>query len=88
MNTDHYDVVIIGAGASGTALLYTLARYTDIKRIAIVEKYDRPGQVNSKASNNSQTLHVGDIETNYTIDKVQQVYPAAMMVAQYAQVAP
>ena len=51
MNTDHYDVVIIGAGASGTALLYTLARYTDIKRIAIVEKYDRPGQVNSKASN-------------------------------------
>ncbi len=88
MNTDHYDVVIIGAGASGTALLYTLARYTDIKRIAIVEKYDRPGQVNSKASNNSQTLHVGDIETNYTIDKVQQVYPAAMMVAQYAKSLP
>lgn len=83
-----HDVVIIGAGASGTALLYTLASYTDIKKVAIMEKYDRPGQVNSKASNNSQTLHVGDIETNYTIDKVKQVYPSAMMVAQYAKSLP
>jgi malate dehydrogenase (quinone) len=85
MNTQPYDVVIIGAGASGTALLYTLATYTNISRIALVEKYSMPGQVNSKATNNSQTLHVGDIETNYTIDKVRHVYPAAMMVAQYAK---
>lgn len=80
-----YDVLIIGAGASGTALLYTLSNYTNIGSIAIVEKYSKPGQVNSKATNNSQTLHVGDIETNYTIDKVRTVYPAAMMVAQYAK---
>ncbi len=83
-----YDVVIIGGGASGTSLLYTLAQYTNIARIALLEKYDRPGQVNSKATNNSQTLHVGDIETNYTLEKVRQVKPAAMMVARYAEQLP
>ncbi len=80
----HYDVVIIGGGASGTALLYTLAKYTNITNIALVEKYDRPGQVNSKATNNSQTLHVGDIETNYSLEKTRQVLPASMMVVHYA----
>ncbi len=80
-----YDVIIVGAGASGSALLYTLAQYSSIESIALIEKYERPGQVNSKASNNSQTLHVGDIETNYSLEKVQQVYPAAMMIVHYAQ---
>jgi len=82
---DHtpYDVVIIGGGASGTALLYTLSRYTNIKRIALIEKYGALGSVNSNAKNNSQTLHVGEIETNYTIEKARQVYPAAMMVKRY-----
>jgi malate dehydrogenase (quinone) len=84
----HYDVIIIGAGASGTALLYTLARYTNITNIALIEKYAKPGQVNSKASNNSQTLHVGDIETNYSLEKVRQVQPASMMVAHYANTLP
>jgi hypothetical protein len=31
---------------------------------------------------------VGDIETNYSIDKVRQVKPAAMMVARYAETLP
>lgn len=83
-----YDIVIIGGGASGTSLLYTLAHYTNVQRIALLEKYARPGQVNSKATNNSQTLHVGDIETNYSLDKVRQVKPAAMMVARYANQLP
>ena len=76
-------VAIVGGGASGTALLYTLARYTNIERIILLEKYDQVGQVNSHAKNNSQTLHVGDIETNYSIEKVRQVKPAAMMVKYY-----
>lgn len=84
-STELYDVVVIGAGASGSALLYTLATYTNIKKIALIEKYAKAGQVNSRASNNSQTLHVGDIETNYTLEKVKHVYPAAMMVARYGE---
>ena len=82
-SSHQYDIAIIGGGASGAALLYALAKYTNIQRIALIEKYDRPGQVNSKATNNSQTLHVGDIETNYSIDKVRQVKPASLMLKYY-----
>lgn len=87
-NNENYDVVIVGGGASGTALLYTLARYTSLPRIALVEKYSEIGSVNSKANNNSQTLHIGDIETNYSVDKVREVAPASSMVAKYANALP
>ena len=80
-----YDVVIIGGGASGTSLLYTLAHYSTVSRVMLLEKYDKAGQVNSRASNNSQTLHVGDIETNYSLEKVRQVRPAALMLVRYAE---
>jgi len=79
-----YDCIIIGGGVSGTALLYELARYTDLKRLLLVEKYDRPAQVNSHAHNNSQTIHCGDIETNYTLDKALKVKRTASMVLNYA----
>lgn len=82
------DVVIIGGGASGAALLFVLARYTDIPHITLIEKYDEMGAVNSNAKNNSQTLHVGEIETNYNIDKVKEVRPAAMMVKRYTDSLP
>lgn len=80
-----YDVIVVGGGASGTALFYTLCHYTTTPRVALVEKYDRLGTVNSNATNNSQTLHVGDIETNYGVERVREVYPAAMMVKRYAE---
>lgn len=78
-----YDVAIIGGGISGTALLYMLSRYTDLKRICIIEKYAEFAQVNSHAKNNSQTLHCGDIETNYTLEKAIQVKQTAAMVVNY-----
>ena len=84
VSTHQYDLLIIGAGVSGTALLYEVARYTDIKQIAIIEKYAAPAQVNSLGSNNSQTLHCGDIETNYTLEKALKVQRAARMVENYA----
>lgn len=85
---DLYDVVIVGAGASGSALFYSLARYTTIQNILIIEKYATPGSVNSAAHNNSQTLHVGDIETNYSVEKSKQVRPAALMVKRYTDLLP
>lgn len=83
MNSDIYDVIVVGGGASGTALFYALANYTNVKAIALVEKYASLGSVNSHPKNNSQSLHVGDIETNYTLAKVKQVKPAAMMVPRF-----
>jgi malate dehydrogenase (quinone) len=83
MNNQIYDVVIIGGGVTGTALLYSLAKFTDLKRVALLEKYNSIAAVNSKATNNSQTIHCGDIETNYTLEKAIGVKRNAQMVARY-----
>ena len=77
------DVLIIGGGVSGTALLYQLAAFTDLKRITLLEKYDAVAAVNSNARSNSQTLHCGDIETNYTLEKARQVQRTAAMLVNY-----
>ncbi len=84
MQNSQQDVIIIGGGISGTALLYMLARYTDLKNITLLEKYATLASVNSDGRNNSQTLHCGDIETNYSLDKAIQVRASAAMVERYA----
>lgn len=78
-----YDVLIVGGGVVGTALLYSICRYTNIRRVALIEKYDNLGMVNSASTNNSQTLHFGDIETNYTVEKAVSVKRMADMVMKY-----
>jgi malate dehydrogenase (quinone) len=80
-----YDVFIVGGGVVGTALLYTLSKYTNIKNICLIEKYSDFGLVNSASYNNSQTLHFGDIETNYTYDKAKSVKRQADMVMKYLE---
>jgi len=83
--THTHDVIIIGGGVSGTALLYLLAQYTDLNDVMLLEKYNVIANVNSHGRNNSQTLHCGDIETNYTLDKALQVKASANMVVRYAE---
>jgi len=80
-----YDVLIVGGGVTGTALLYTLSKYTNIKNVGIIEKYSDFGLVNSASYNNSQTLHFGDIETNYSLDKARSVKKMADMVMKYVE---
>jgi malate dehydrogenase (quinone) len=79
------DVLIVGGGVCGTALLFELARYTDLAHITLVERYDQLARVNSKATNNSQTIHCGDIETNYTLEKAVKVKRTAEMIVHYAE---
>ena len=80
-----YDVLIVGGGVTGTALLYTLSKYTDIKNVGLLEKYSDFGLVNTASYNNSQTLHFGDIETNYSIEKARSVKRMADMVMKYVE---
>ena len=83
MPKNHYDVLVVGGGISGAALFYELAKYTDIKRIALLEKYGSLSTLNSKGTSNSQTIHCGDIETNYTVEKATKVKETANMVVKY-----
>ncbi len=83
MNDKNYDVVIVGGGISGAALFYELAKYTDVKKICILEKYEDLATLNSKATSNSQTIHVGDIETNYTLEKAKITKRTAKMVEKF-----
>jgi malate dehydrogenase (quinone) len=88
MTEQIYQVAIVGGGVCGTALLYMLAEYTDIDDIILLEKYDGLAKVNSNGRNNSQTLHCGDIETNYTLEKATKVKNAAAMVVNYTETLP
>ncbi len=83
MNTKHYEVIIVGGGISGAALFYELARYTDAKSLCMLEKYEDLSTLNSKGTSNSQTIHVGDIETNYTLEKAKVTKRAAKMIEKF-----
>ncbi|XPV67913.1 MAG: FAD-dependent oxidoreductase [Halarcobacter sp.] len=83
MDTKHYEVVIVGGGISGAALFYELARYTDVKSVCMLEKYEKLATLNSKGTSNSQTIHVGDIETNYTLDKAKITKRTAKMIEKF-----
>lgn len=79
----HYQVAIIGGGVSGTALFYELAKYTNAKSLCLLEKYEALSTLNSKATSNSQTIHTGDIETNYTLEKAKITKRTAKMVERF-----
>ncbi|WP_256392175.1 FAD-dependent oxidoreductase [Natronoarchaeum rubrum] len=83
--TEKYDLIIVGGGISGAALLYSVAKFTDIERVALLEKEDEIAAINSHHTNNSQTLHFGDIETNYTLEKAEEVKEGAEMLAGYLE---
>jgi len=80
-----YDLVIVGGGISGASLLYTTAKFTDIDSIALIEKESEIAAINSHHTNNSQTLHFGDIETNYTLEKAKDVKEGAELLAGYLE---
>jgi malate dehydrogenase (quinone) len=88
MGSQVYDVVVIGGGVAGAALLYALAKFTDLKQVVLIEKYSGVATVNSKATNNSQTIHCGDIETNYSLEKALKVRRSAQMIVRYANQLP
>lgn len=57
---------------------------SDLKRVLLLERRDDFARVASGPNNNSQTIHCGDIETNYTPDKAAQVQRLAHMLRNFA----
>ncbi len=80
-----FDTAVVGGGVAGTSLLFTLAQYTNLKNLILFEKYDEVSELNSNPKANSQTLHVGDIESNYTYEKATTVKKNSSMVSNYIQ---
>jgi len=79
------DVVIVGGGVTGTALAYVLSGFTNVERIALIEKYPRVAQVNSDPRNNSQTSHDGGTETNYDLEHALTIKAAAVALRRYVE---
>lgn len=86
MNTTAvYDLIIIGAGVSGAAQYYAAGRYSDFKNVLVLDKEAAPGLINSAPTHNSQTLHEGDIETNYNLEKATAVQHKAFFTRAYLE---
>lgn len=80
-----YEVAIIGSGITGSAIGYVLSNFTNVENIALIEKYSKVASVQSSKDNNSQTLHFGDIETNYSLEKAKKVKEGAELVMNYLE---
>ncbi len=83
--TQTYDVVLVGGGVTGTALLYVLSRFTNARRILLIERRIGVAMVNSRTDSNSQTMHSGEIETNFTLAKALRVRAGADLLASYIE---
>ncbi len=77
------DLLIVGAGVTGAAAAFVAAKYTNLKRIIIIESLSAAGLVNSSHESNAQTLHEGDTETNYVLKKALKVKFAAKLLRGY-----
>ncbi len=85
MNRKVFDVVIVGLGVTGTAIMWVLALFTNVKRLCGLEKYGRVATVNSHPLNNAQTSHDGGTETNYTLKHALKVLKAALKLRAYVR---
>ena len=82
---EEYDLVVVGGGISGASVLYALAKFTDVEQVALFEKEPTIGAINTAREHNSQTLHFGDIETNYSLEKARSVKTGAETLAGYLE---
>ncbi len=83
MESRDYDLIIVGGGITGAAVLYAVSAYTNISRVLLIEKYEDIATLNSNSRSNSQTLHFGDVETNYTLKKATEAKMEANRVLRY-----
>lgn len=82
-SSEIYDTVIVGGGVTGTGLLFLLSKFSNLKKLALIERRDNFALVASDGKNNSQTIHCGDIETNYSFEKAKYIKRHADLLRNY-----
>ena len=80
-----YDLVVIGGGVSGTPVPFLALKYSNIQGVALIEHYAKVGQVNSARENNAETLHAGEMETNFPLEKALSVRESKRILASYLE---
>ena len=83
MHKRKVDLLIIGGGVSGTALYYGFCNNVKNASVLLVEKESKLAQINSKVTANSQTLHTGEIETNYSFEQALNLRQGAVALKEY-----
>lgn len=85
------DVAIIWWGISGASLQYAMKHIkkkdgqdADISSV-MIERQKTIGELNSHHTQNSQTLHEWDIESNYDYDKSKKVKESASLLQAYVE---
>lgn len=78
-----YDVIISGKGVTGEGAGYNLAKFTNVRNVLSIEKFDGVATVNSNPKNNAQTSHDGATETNYNLLHALKVQEAAKYLRNY-----
>lgn len=85
------DVAIVWGGISGTSLQYAMRHIKEKgggnKQISsvLIERQPIIGMLNSHHTQNSQTLHEWDIESNYAYDKSARVKESASLLQAYVE---
>ncbi len=74
-----FDVLVIGAGALGSPYFNFIAKYTDLEVVLLENNYG-PGLGNSFRNSNSQTVHIGNETTNYSVEKTKEAKIASGMI--------
>lgn len=69
MNTETYDLAIVGGGVVGCAAYFRASLSPKVQSTILLEKYEAVAQVNSNVLANAETLHRGDKETNFDLVK-------------------
>lgn len=85
---ENYDVAIVGGGIIGTSLLYVLSKFSNVNNIVLIEKNGKLAQESTSSRSNAQTLHIGDIETNYSLEKVLETKVASELIQKYTDTLP
>lgn len=78
------DVLIVGAGVTGTSIARILnGEYGDFGKVILIERREAPAMVNSHYRNNSQTSHDGSTETNHDLEEALKILPAARAIRRF-----